>query len=84
MIFDEKGGGLELNVDEKATGKNIAVLPPMVKSEEKLTPEMHANARLIAAAPDLLAALEAVLEYEDDRINGPWPQAVAAIAKARG
>ena len=42
------------------------------------------TARLIAAAPDLLAALEAVLAYEEDEVSGPWPQAVAAIKKARG
>ena len=48
------------------------------------------NAPLLAAAPELLAALEAVLTYEDDR---PAPgtfgaeiyrNAQAALAKARG
>lgn len=39
---------------------------------------------LIAAAPELLAALEAVLAFETDEVNGPWPQAVAAIKKAKG
>lgn len=43
-----------------------------------------ANARLIAAAPELLDALQAVLAFEEDEVNGPWPQAVAAIKKAIG
>ena len=50
-----------------------------------------ANARLIAAAPDLLAALEQlVTDWQDvpdpmDRESqGPFEQARAAIAKARG
>ena len=46
--------------------------------------EAEANARLIAAAPDLLAALEALADVPD--VQG-WPetdQARAAIAKAKG
>ena len=48
--------------------------------------ECAANARLIAAAPDLLAALEAVADYW---AGGDVPEALdtqmsAAIAKARG
>lgn len=51
----------------------------------------HANARLIAAAPDLLAALQQMMrEYECLRFEQPerWPDAAtaarAAIAKATG
>jgi hypothetical protein len=44
--------------------------------------EELANARLIAAAPDLLAALEALLSY-DDMVECA-DMARAAIAKARG
>lgn len=50
--------------------------------------EAFANARLIAAAPDLLAALRALVEYEDDappdgsRGAEVYNQARAAIAKA--
>ncbi len=44
--------------------------------------ECEANANLIAAAPDLLEALEAILEYAFD--GPPYDAAVAAIAKARG
>jgi len=54
--------------------------------------EQEANARLIAAAPDLLAAAEALVEFADsnNRINltGKLAEAVglarAAIAKAEG
>ena len=49
--------------------------------------EMKANARLIAAAPDLLAALEALCEgkYLSDPINADRMRAArAAIAKAKG
>lgn len=51
----------------------------------------QANARLIAAAPDLYAALEAACEYEnrdafyEERLVAPWYEAAAnALLKARG
>lgn len=47
--------------------------------------EDKANARLIAAAPDLLAALEALLDYENGIQKSIAEQmARAAIAKAGG
>ena len=54
--------------------------------------DREASARMIAAAPDLLAALEGVLpyvpgghEFDHDDIGRPWLQvARAAIAKAKG
>lgn len=42
-----------------------------------------ADARLIAAAPDLLAALEEVVSLSD-RDHAAWDRARAAIAKAKG
>jgi len=48
----------------------------------------EANARLIAAAPDLLTALEALADYVDERAGDnecrPLENARAAIAKAEG
>lgn len=62
-----------------------------------ITPtEGNANARLIAAAPDLLAALEAHLEYRNSGLGGSsskkaqemrarrWDLTEAALAKAKG
>ncbi len=55
-----------------------------------LTPRQAANARLIAAAPELLAALQALLAKHDDRdgLSDLWPEqaaaARAAIARATG
>lgn len=52
----------------------------------KRAPEYEANAALIAAAPDLLAALEIALDDPDSEILGTdWERiARAAIAKATG
>jgi hypothetical protein len=53
--------------------------------------ESEANARLIAAAPELLAALEEVdrwrmqsLDMMPPEIRGAWMRAHAAIAKSQG
>lgn len=50
------------------------------------SPEAEANARLIAAAPDMLAALKALAdEYNDPALESEGPayrSAIAAIAKA--
>ena len=48
--------------------------------------EAEANARLIAAAPDLYEALQAFIDAGDghDDFTDEWPAARAALAKARG
>lgn len=49
------------------------------------SPMGEANARLIAAAPDLLAALSELLPLWENGIEEPWIiRARAAIAKATG
>ena len=51
------------------------------------TPEQEANANLIAAAPELLEAVEHVLIASEDNGNMDdidWNMLRAAIAKARG
>ena len=59
--------------------------PCDMEDDGKKTEE--ANARLIAAAPELLAALESLLsaaEEDGGDLDGPIEQAKAAIAKAKG
>mgnify|MGYP000969741397 FL=1 len=72
-------------------GEHIATLPDMLASDE-----VTANARLIAAAPELLEALQSILfqagcrEARDlgnlnyDRLHAVEAQARAAIARATG
>ncbi len=64
--------------------KQVAEIPNWrTNPGEVLTPEDNANARLIAAAPDLLEALKAILN-ETGGMGGPFTTARAAIAKATG
>lgn len=55
-----------------------------VNAVEDIAPEDEANARLIAAAPDLLAALQDFLHADPDVFAEELAAARAAIAKAEG
>ena len=77
-------GRTSLDVYAPETGKHIATahLPLGWLSEERAIAE--ANARLIAAAPDLLAALE-MIRNANVAMAEPIEDAMfAAIAKAQG
>lgn len=71
-----------------ADGHSVAMMRP----SHRIYAELHANANLIAAAPDLLAALKARMECEELCLlnpNNPCGNcincsATAAIAKAEG
>lgn len=71
--------------------KHIALAQVVWRFEEEdRSPECEANAHLIAAAPDLLGALNSLLEYLHE-YDLDYPEAApvfdkarAAIAKARG
>lgn len=69
-----------------ANGMRVAELPEW-RPEYQI--ELEANARLISAAPELLAALKRASEWVAShpgegalREGGPWDQAREAIAKA--
>ena len=53
---------------------------PQVESRD----EMLANARLIAAAPELLAALRMVMEHDGRLTGADWDTIRAAVDKAEG
>lgn len=61
-----------------------------LNDEPELLRQGHANARLIAAAPDLLQACEALVAafprsaLDDDVAYSAWRAGRRAIAKARG
>lgn len=65
-----------------APGRGLIGYPARVPDSDERGP----NARLMGAAPELLAALEALLDaIEDQRVtHGDCNQGRAAIAKARG
>ena len=73
-----------------ATGERVcsphSTLPDSIKKFGPHKQDLKANARLIAAAPDLLKALKAMLTHmgmdEDDWNKPTFDQARAAIAKA--
>lgn len=76
-IFAAAIGGYiaDPNTDDMTSGRYVAKRDAQVQIE--------ANARLIAAAPDLLAALQGVLRVAD-RATDEFDAARAAIARATG
>ena len=81
--YEQKGGGL------------VGIFPSGIETAVAFTRNNEADARLIAAAPDLLAALRYVYEYyapmtifDDETGDTGHDEAMeivrAAIAKARG
>lgn len=68
--------------DKNSNALNIAVIIPCVGMDDK---EVEANAKLIAAAPDLLEALQAYLMAGDKEARREASiKAKTAIAKATG
>lgn len=82
---------LEVERENVITGKSImrnrfsALVQGYIEKEE-----LEANARLMAAAPDLLEALQEMVQWQMDTMSGkatkgyPGTQAMNAIKKALG
>lgn len=58
----------------------LVAFPSVAAGLEK----QEANARLIAAAPELLAALECLCSFDKPLIQEDWDNARDAITKAKG
>jgi len=81
---DYEEGHIAIEADE--AGRDVAVVVSTnPESQVDLSPEEWANARLIAAAPELLEALRLLVMLDQSSIDdGDWQRARAAIAKAEG
>ena len=75
-LYDDSNDGKTNRIEIVAIGKTIAHIYHSVKEEDL------PNARMIAAAPELLAALERIAELSYD--SEATRVAREAIAKARG
>ena len=76
---------LDRNGQRTVSAEHFEVCTCWHHSVGSIEKEMEANARLIAAAPDLFAALDAIIDgrfwsMSDDKFGA----AKAALAKARG
>lgn len=77
--------------DGAGYGSQICSVMPTTKQEEITREQRDANARLIAASPELLAACVAVLAWADrecmpqgGKNDGPWEMVENAVKQARG
>jgi hypothetical protein len=80
-----RNGSFSIEAERGGIANGLLVLAS--RNEHPLmADQMHANARMIAAAPELLEALQRFLKaWEDDSDGaGAAKQARAAIAKATG
>ena len=89
LVLDNHPNHRSIYVRTDSHGGNIAKVVATRDSSNDATwsqSRVEANARLIAAAPDLLAALERVtLQLAHEHTNDEaWVEARAAIAKATG
>lgn len=76
-----------LDIFQSSTGKSVCSVSNSMKAAKELPPdEIDANARLIAAAPELLEALKAIFEdncfYHKTGDERAYRLATQAIAKA--
>jgi len=87
--FVQKGFGTIYALSGGTSGITTAIASPLPHQVDGGEAEALANARLIAAAPELLSALEEILNYvggADSALDDEYvmERANAAIAKARG
>lgn len=76
-------GGFDIEKDPNELGRYMVLAT--LNAHESRADEMHANAHLIAASPELLEALQSFMfEFGDKANSATVAKARAAIAKATG
>ena len=91
---DTFDGDIAITTEGRLSGSMVEIAAIRTDWDEPFASEQRANVQLISSAPDLLAALQAVLDdcpdldmvssNEPGRDKGPWSMATEAIAKATG
>ena len=90
LAIHKDGGNWDYNIRTAAPHNPAGTVGKHVATANKYLRETEANAALIAAAPDLLAALRAMIEYYDYDLSesgiaaAPAKAARDIIAKAEG
>lgn len=74
-------GGLDRNAQRIVRGSNLEIATCWHHNVATIEEQMEANARLIAAAPDLLGIVELIDDTCGDQL---YTMARAALAKAKG
>ncbi|WP_338494088.1 hypothetical protein VRB23_06485 [Erwinia aphidicola] len=82
-VIDGVDVGAEFNIDSADGGTSVGITSQIFRDKDKEI--RRANAQLIAAAPELLSALQDALHaYDKHGEHSEWDFARAAIAKALG
>lgn len=86
LIEHEEGHGASWAPITSRSGRTLAVVvnDDTARWMDMHQAEMHANANLIAAAPEMLAALIRVADLDDKDFDGTVAAVHAAIARAKG
>lgn len=85
LLIDATDDEIAITTDARMADDIVPIVEVQIGWDEPLESEQRANARLIAAAPDLLEACQGLLDALPSATTHPAIKAArAAIAKATG
>ena len=77
-------GAFDFGIAGAIDGRSYCIAEAFGRVGDDVRPDAEANARLIAAAPDMLEALKHLVHWHDQLGPDDVAKATAAIAKATG